>query len=143
MKKMKIYLASPFFTEAENDYVTFAEKILRLRGFEVFSPREHEVRDSDVVGSVDWAYRTFHNDVDAIDECDCVVMLYHGNYSDSGTAWECGYAYARSIPIVCVQIGDLSNLMVHCSADANIKLFDLADYDFQEMPEVLYTGAMT
>ena len=29
-------------------------------------------------------------------------MLYHGNYSDSGTAWECGYAYAKGKKI-CVE----------------------------------------
>ena len=143
MKKMKIYLASPFFKESENDYVTLAEECLRHRGFEVFSPREHEVRDTDAVGTVDWAFKTFRNDVDAIDECDCVVMLYHGNYSDSGTAWECGYAYATNKPIVCVQIGDVSNLMIHCSAIANITLEKLKTYDFETMPWIDYAGDMT
>ena len=70
-------------------------------------------------------------------------MLYHGNYSDSGTAWECGYAYAIDKPVVCVQIGDLSNLMVHCSAVANITLEELKTYDFEKMPWIDYTGDMT
>ena len=139
---MKIYLASPFFNEEENAWVENAEKILRNRGFDVYSPREHEVRDTDAVGTPKWARDTFRHDVHAIDESDCVVMLYHGNYSDSGTAWECGYAYGWR-PIVCVQIGDLSNLMVHCSAIANITLEELKTYDFEEMPWIEYTGAMT
>lgn len=139
----KIYLASPFFNEEENAWVENAEKILRNRGFDVFSPRENEVRDTDTVGTIGWAYDTFYHDVKAIDECDVVVMLYHGNYSDSGTAWECGYAYAINKPIVCVQIGDLSNLMVHCSATANITLEELKTYNFEEMSWIDYTGAMT
>jgi nucleoside 2-deoxyribosyltransferase len=140
---MKIYLASPFFNEEENAWVENAEKILRNRGFDVYSPREHEVRDTDAVGTVKWANDTFFQDVHAIDESDCVVMLYHGNYSDSGTAWECGYAYAIDKEVICVQIGDVSNLMVHCSAIANITLEELKTYDFEEMPWIEYTGAMT
>lgn len=139
----KIYLASPFFNEEENAWVENAENILRDRGFDVFSPREHEVRDTDVVGTIGWAYDTFYHDVKAIDNCDVVVILYHGNYSDSGTAWECGYAYAINKPVVCVQIGDLSNLMVHCSAVANITLEELKTYDFEKMPWIDYTGDMT
>ena len=138
----KIYLASPFFNEEENAWVENAEKILRNRGFDVYSPREHEVRDTDAVGTPKWARDTFRQDVDAIDKSDCVVMLYHGNYSDSGTAWECGYAYGWR-PIICVQIGDLSNLMVHCSAIANITLEELKTYDFEKMPWIEYTGNMT
>lgn len=140
---MKIYLASPFFNEVENAYVTIAEKILRGRGFEVFSPREHEVRDTDEFGTVQWAFDTFSHDVKAIDECDCVVVLYHGNYSDSGTAWECGYASAKYKYIVVVQLGNLSNIMIHMSAEANITLKELKTYNFEEMPSIEYTGAMT
>lgn len=140
---MKIYLASPFFNDTENSFVTVAEDVLRSRGFDVFSPRENEVRDTDEVGTPKWAEDTFRHDVVAIDECDVVVMLYHGNYSDSGTAWECGYAYATGKPIVIVHLQDLSNLMCHCSARANISLEELAVYDFEKMPKVIYTGDMT
>ena len=79
----------------------------------------------------------------AIDNCDCIVMLYHSNYSDSGTAWECGYAFGTGKPIIVVQIERFSNLMVHCSAKANISLEELKTYDFENMPEKIYTGAMT
>jgi len=141
---MKIYLASPFFNEKENAWVENTESILQDRGFDVYSPRNHEVRNTNKVGTIGWAYDTFYDDVKAIDECDCVVMLYHGNYSDSGTAWECGYAYATNKPVVCIQLGDVSNLMVHCSAVANLPtLADLILYDFEWMPVVIYEGAMT
>jgi len=139
---MKIYLASPFFNETEIKYVEKAEKILRDRGFYVYSPREHEYRGEDEVGSPAWSLGIFNEDRKFIDVCDCVVMLYHGNYSDSGTAWECGYAYATHTPVIVVHLGDTSNLMVHEGSHSNIFIDDLATYDFKTMPSNMYTGKM-
>ena len=139
---MKIYLASPFFNEEELKNVEFAEKVLEARGFEVFSPRLNEVRVDDVVGSEAWSKETFLNDRVNIDTCDAVVMLYYGAYSDSGTAWECGYAYAKGKPVIVVQIGDDSNLMVHEGCRSNITLDELRTYDFKNMPHKPYTGKM-
>lgn len=138
---MNIYLASPFFNETELCYVSRAEEILRARGFDVFSPREHEIRDESA-GTPAWALKTFRHDIEAIDACDVVVMLYHGNYSDSGTAFECGYAYAIKKPTVVVQLGENSNLMIHADAAANITMDELPTYDFSSLPKVIYTGSM-
>lgn len=140
---MKIYLASPFFTDEETLIVATVENILRKRGLEVFSPREHEVRSGAEVGTPEWSKEMFLMDVDAILDCDVMVMLYHGNYSDSGTAWEAGFAYARDIPTVVVQLGNLSNIMVHSGSDINISFEDLYTYDFETTPERIYTGNMT
>ena len=87
-----------------------------------------------------WSKATFQMDRDAIDSCDLVLLIYHGNYSDTGTAWECGYAYAKGKPVVVVHAGDSSNLMIHESAVANIRMEDLASYDFQELKEIRYSG---
>ncbi len=138
---MKIYLASPFFNEEELDYVDRAEKILRKRGYEVYSPREHEVRD-ETVGTANWSIATFEADRIGIDKSNIVVMLYHGNYSDSGTAWECGYAYGTNTPVVVVHIGTNSNLMVHEGSHSNISFDELATYDFEKMPKKRYEGEM-
>ena len=138
---MKIYLASPFFNENEIAYVEKAENILRERGFYVYSPREHECRDENV-GTSAWSLATFNEDRKFIDVCDIVVMLYHGNYSDSGTAWECGYAFATHTPVIVVQLGATSNLMVHEGSHANIKMEELATYDFDILPSKKYTGEM-
>ena len=139
----KVYLASPFFTENDLKYVTQAENILEERGMDVFSPRKHEPRDTGEFGTVQWAEDVFRMDVNAIDDSDVVVMLYHGNMSDSGTAWECGYAYATGKPVVVVQIGTLSNLMVHCSARANVTMEELKSYDLNRMDKKVYEGEMT
>lgn len=139
---MKIYLASPFFNEKELYNVELAENILNERGFEVFSPRLNEVRDVDKVGSQWWSKETFMNDRRFIDWADVVIMLYYGAYSDSGTAWECGYAYGTNKPVVVVQLGENSNLMVHEGCHTNISMEDLKTYDFSKMPHLPYKGKM-
>lgn len=146
MSKLKIYIASPFFNEFEVECLERAEKILFGRGFSVFSPRLNEVRDEITSKDPNWSLETFINDKKFIDWADVVVMLYHGNYSDSGTAWECGYAYGTNTPIVAIHIGadksNGSNLMVHESAHANITLDELEAYDFEKMPASRYAGVM-
>lgn len=139
---MKIYLASPFFNEEELADVTRAEKILMGRGFEVFSPRLHEVRTDKNAEPERWSRETFEMDRENIDLCDCVVMLYRGAYSDSGTAWECGYAYGTNTPVVVVHLGEDSNLMVHEGSQSNITLGELEAFDFEKMPRRPYAGKM-
>ena len=139
---MKVYVASPFFNETECEALSQVEQILRERGLTIFSPREHEVREGNV-GSPAWSKETFLNDVAGINWCDIVVMLYWGNYSDSGTAWECGYAYAIHKPVVVVQLGESSNLMVHEGSHTNVmSIEELRTYDFETMPREGYNGHM-
>ena len=139
---MKIYLASPFFNDEELKNVKKAEEILMKRGFQVFSPRLNEVRTDENTQSALWSKETFMNDRRFIDWADAVVMLYYGGYSDSGTAWECGYAYGTHTPVVVVHLGNDSNLMVHEGSHSNIQLEDLATYDFDKMPALPYNGKM-
>ena len=139
---MKIYLASPFFNEKELENVKIAEKILTERGFSLFSPRLNEVRTDEITQQSWWSKETFMNDKKFIDWADVVVMLYYGGYSDSGTAWECGYAYGTNTPVVVVQLGEDSNLMVHEGCHSNITLEELKTYDFEMLPAKPYKGKM-
>lgn len=139
---MKIYLASPFFNEKELENVKIAEKILTERGFSLFSPRLNEVRTDENTQQSCWSKETFMNDKKFIDWADVVVMLYYGGYSDSGTAWECGYAYGTNTPVVVVQLGEDSNLMVHEGCHSNITLEELKTYDFEMLPAKPYKGKM-
>ena len=139
---MKIYLASPFFNDEELKNVQKAEEILMNRGFQVFSPRLNEVRTDENTQSALWSKETFMNDKRFIDWADAVVMLYYGGYSDSGTAWECGYAYGTHTPVVVVHLGNDSNLMVHEGSHSNIRLDALVTYDFEKMPSLSYKGKM-
>lgn len=139
---MKIYLASPFFNDEELKNVKKAEEILMSRGFDVFSPRLNEVRNEENIGSPAWSKETFMNDRRFIDWADAVVMLYYGAYSDSGTAWECGYAFGTNTPVVVVHLGDDSNLMIHEGCHTNIRMEELGTYDFNRMPYKPYDGKM-
>ncbi|MBQ0065534.1 MAG: nucleoside 2-deoxyribosyltransferase [Firmicutes bacterium] len=138
---MKIYLASPLFNEEEIANIDKVEKLLRAKGHTVYSPREHEYRGAEA-GTHEWAMQIFMEDRQFIDWADCLVMLYYGNYSDSGTAWECGYAYGTHTPVIVVQLGKDSNLMVHCGSHTNVTMEQLENFDFEMMPKYNYQGSM-
>lgn len=136
----KIYLASPFFDEAELERVDKVKEILDSKGLEVFSPKEHQNEHLEF-GSIEWRKATFENDVKHIDWCDVVVaIICKGNYDDSGTAWELGYAYATNKPVVLVNItGETINLMIADSIHALITSYDeLKEYDFEKMEKKPY-----
>lgn len=138
----KIYIASPFFNDTETDALTKVENLLEAKGHDIFSPRKHEVREGNV-GKPEWSKATFGNDKAAIDWCEAVVMLYWGNYSDSGTAWECGYAFATGKPVVVLHLGESSNLMIHEGSHTNLlSLEELEEYDFETMPKTAFKGKM-
>lgn len=101
----KIYLASPFFNASE--LAVYKETITRLRsaGYKVHVPQEHEVENAWDYSNADWAKRVFEMDVEAIHDSDVVMVLNFGMYSDSGTAWEAGYAAAFGKPVIQVLCG--------------------------------------
>ena len=103
---MKIYLASPLFTEFERENVKAVANYLRSKGHSVYVPMEHSIENAWDYPNHEWAQMVFDEDVKAIRECDEVHCIYYGLYSDSGTAWECGFAYALGKP---VELIDQSN----------------------------------
>jgi nucleoside 2-deoxyribosyltransferase len=120
----KIYLAGPLFTAAEQTFNSDLARFLKSRGFEVWLPQEHEPRRHT-------AWAIFEMDVKALDWADLVVACMDGPDPDSGTAWECGYAFAKGKPIVCYRTdfrvsGDTKgapyNLMLTESATARVEL---------------------
>lgn len=138
----RVYLASPFFNDKEVEVLEQVEKILEEKSLKVFSPMRNPMDKQIQVGSRQWSIETFMNDIKYIKWSEIVVGIYHGNYSDSGTAWELGYAYATDKPVILVHIGENSNLMVHEGAHANITLEELKDYDFDQLASSFYSGEM-
>src|SRR5699024_3303693 len=88
----RVYLASPFFNDKEMEYLEQAERILAEKGLNVYSPLRDAVDEHAVAGSRQWAFESFSKDTKYINWAEVVVGIYHGSYSDSGTAWELGYA---------------------------------------------------
>jgi nucleoside 2-deoxyribosyltransferase len=89
---MKIYLAGPLFTTAEREFNVRLAGLLRQAQHDVWLPQEHEGRRLS-------AAQIFAEDVAGIDGADVVVANMDGPDPDSGTCWECGYAYGRK-PVV-------------------------------------------
>ncbi len=138
----KVYLASPFFNEEELKNVEYVEGLLSEKGLPYYSPMRRE--NTGEPGTLEWAYDIYEADKTEIDNADVVVALCYGNYGDSGTSWECGYAVGIGKPVILVHVdrdGD-SNLMMHCGSRTNIYLDELADYDFYSMPVHEFTGKM-
>jgi nucleoside 2-deoxyribosyltransferase len=89
---MKIYLAGPLFSTAERAFNARLAGLLREMKIEVWLPQESEQ------GSMS-PRQIFEEDVRGVDWADVVVANMDGPDPDSGTCWECGYAY-RKKPIV-------------------------------------------
>ena len=104
-RKLKVYLASPLFTEYEKKKIKEVAAKLREQ-YEVYVPMEHQVENAWKMSNWMWARKVFEEDIKQIQNCDFVVCIYFGLYSDSGTAWECGYAYGIGKP---VRLMDYSN----------------------------------
>lgn len=108
----KIYLAGPFFKEKEREFVEEIARQLRCSGHEVYVPMEHKIENGENLPNHEWARKVFEQDIKAIDECDKVIAIYSSLYSDTGTAWECGYAYAKGKEVfinVCKEESDSKN----------------------------------
>jgi nucleoside 2-deoxyribosyltransferase len=89
---MKIYLAGPLFSIAERDFNARLAQLLRDLGHDVWLPQESEQATMTPA-------EIFKEDVAGIDWAEVVVANMDGPDPDSGTCWECGYAY-RKKPVV-------------------------------------------
>ncbi len=119
----KIYLAGPLFTLAEQGFNVELARFLESEGFEVWLPQEHEPRSNT-------AKSIFDMDVAALDWADMVVACMDGPDPDSGTAWECGYAYAKGKPIVCYP-DRFPHLRRHQGCAVNLMLTESATVRFE------------
>lgn len=91
---MKLYFAAPLFSAAERAWNAEIVAELRAAGHEVFLPQEQEP-GKDAAG-------IFATDVGGIDWAAALVAIMDGPDPDSGTAWECGYAYGKK-PVILVR----------------------------------------
>lgn len=140
---MNIYLASPFFNKNELAFYEQALKVLRNdKGLNVYAPYENEIDKNDK-SKFEWATATFQKDIQEIEKADAIVVLFYGLYSDSGTAWECGYAYGKGKPVIVVHLHEgKSNCMINCGSHANVIGIDgLKRYSFEKLEKVNYYDA--
>jgi nucleoside 2-deoxyribosyltransferase len=93
---MRIYFAGPLFTTAEREWNVRMARALEAAGYEVWLPQENEPRDKN-------ARDIFLMDVEGLKWTDVVVANMDGTDPDSGTCWECGWAYAMNKPVLLIR----------------------------------------
>ena len=128
---MKIYLASPFFNEIERNTMERVLKVLRNSGYEVFAPYEFIVPNAWDISNSEWGKIIFNGDVSEIDGSDVIVAINHGLRSDSGTAFEVGYAFAKNKKIFVVYFDEnLDSLMINNATTGMICFKDFEKNSF-------------
>ena len=96
---MKLYLAGPLFGSADREFNRQLATALREWAHEVFLPQadaEENVR----LGETATASDIFVGNKKGIDWCEIVIANMDGPDPDSGTAWECGYAYGTDKRVI-------------------------------------------
>ena len=91
----KIYFAAPLFTQAERIWnQTLADTIVEQNPkIEVFLPQT-ESSKAFINGRLDYA-KVQKICLNGIDASDVLVAILDGPDSDSGTCFECGYAFSK------------------------------------------------
>ena len=123
--KYKVYLATTFNEDLRHDMHT-AISVLRNLGFEVYAPVEHTIPNAWDYPNDEWGLMVFENDVEAIKNCDYMVMLSYGRESiagaTAGTNWEAGFAFGIGKKVSVVEMTDnIMSLMVANGRYATVK----------------------
>jgi nucleoside 2-deoxyribosyltransferase len=90
-----VYFAGPLFSEAEIQFNANLASQLREHGYSIFLPQD-ECNGK----TLDQIFATCRK---GIDNAEVVIAILDGADADSGTCWECGYAYAKGKPVVAVR----------------------------------------
>ncbi len=98
----QVYVAGPFFNPEERARMNRLKEYLLTQPFEeeyeFFFPMDHFIPDGENMSNKDWAEAVYYMDLNALLSSNFVIAIYDGHYSDSGTAFEIGYASANNIP---------------------------------------------
>jgi len=135
---MNIYIASPLGNEnvdikEKRGNLSKAIEFLRSKGYDVYVPIEHPLEHAWDWPNDEWGLQVFRNDINAITECDFMVVLNYGRLETSGgTIFEQGFAYGIGKKVLLVEMTDnVQSLMVANGRYATVKgLEGLKKYDF-------------
>jgi len=121
--KLKAYIASPFFNPAQLKRLQLIKNMLKDNKINFFSPKDHNLIAMNA--SQKNKEKGFEKNINMVTKCNFVVAIT--NDKDMGTLFECGYAFAKDIPIVYIAFGLKDkpfNLMLANSAYAVCKTLD-------------------
>lgn len=133
MKKLNLYLASPFFTQEQEELERLVSNALKnnISVGNVFQPKN--IKAENEFGTDAWKKEIFEKDTLAIKSCDVVVAIVNFINKDGeiipdpGTTWELGYANALNKPIVLLDFGHnpketVLNVMIDMGTHCHINL---------------------
>jgi nucleoside 2-deoxyribosyltransferase len=118
--RSRVYLAAPLFSDGERAYNLVLKELLGRNGYTVYLPQE----TGEGLDGPERDGTIFRSHVAALEGSSCVVAVCDGSDTDSGTAWEMGYAAAKGVPVIALSTdrrkpwaGKRVNLMVRVSAE--------------------------
>jgi len=94
----KVYIAAPWFTEEQETILAKIKHILEDNDVDYFSPK-----DANLWKPGDDPLTVLLGNCMAINNCKYVVAVTDGK--DVGTIWECGYAFAKGVPVLYIWLG--------------------------------------
>ncbi|MCP4370658.1 MAG: nucleoside 2-deoxyribosyltransferase [Deltaproteobacteria bacterium] len=106
--KINVYFAGPLFTHAEITWnKLLAESIEKVNpNIELFLP---QIKTAAALKCLPPDFKRVQQIcLDGIDESDTVIAVLDGADADSGTCFECGYAYAKGIPVIGIRTDERS-----------------------------------
>lgn len=118
---MKIYLAGPI--KKHREILEEMAMIMREDGHEVYLPSEHKIDNAWDLPNDVWGKKVFDKDIEAINNCDMVVVASFDNSEHhGGTKWESGYAYGihKKVVVVHFEQDDVSVMIANgCFSNIN------------------------
>lgn len=147
MEKIKCYIAGPFFREGERERLEKLREFFKsdefFNKYEFFFPMDHKIPGGESMPNGEWAWNVFEMDVKELATSKLVIAIYDTHYSDTGTAWELGFAYANHIPVLllCTNLNADNSIMPLIAADkiyqydkfVNGEYFDFDEFDIENL----------
>lgn len=147
MEKIKCYIAGPFFREGERERLEKLREFFKNDEFfdkyEFFFPMDHKIPGGESMPNGEWAWNVFEMDVKELATSKLVIAVYDTHYSDTGTAWELGFAYANHIPVLllCTNLNADNSIMPLIAADkiyqydkfVNGEYFNFEEFDIENL----------
>lgn len=147
MEKIKCYIAGPFFRNGERERLEKLREFFKNDEFfdkyEFFFPMDHKIPGGESMPNGEWAWNVFEMDVKELATSKLVIAIYDTHYSDTGTAWELGFAYANHIPVLllCTNLNADNSIMPLIAADkiyqydkfVNGEYFNFDEFDIENL----------
>ena len=95
---MKVYIASPLFSEGERAFNNTIDEMVKLCGHETFLPQRDGgcvVDLPDIIDGLPKRRYLFQLDCEHMEWCDTLLFILDGRVPDEGACFELGYCYAK------------------------------------------------